>query len=97
MYVYWLNMQEHVARIIRESMLCSTSKPSNGIHGLCNPFLIPTCPWENISMVFVRGLPKNRKGHDYHFVVVDRFNKMCVMMRYRMTIDGKEVLKFLFG
>ena len=48
-------------------------------------------------MEFVGGLQTNRKGHDYLFVLVDRFNKMCILMPYKNTINRKEVANFCFG
>jgi len=39
-------------------------------------------------MDFLRGLTTNRKGNDYLFMVVDRFNKMCIIMHYKKTISG---------
>jgi hypothetical protein len=41
-------------------------------------------------MDFVGGLPTTRKGHDYLFVIVDRFNKMCILVPYKNTINGQE-------
>jgi hypothetical protein len=29
-------------------------------------------------MDFVGGLPMSKRGHDYLYVVVDMFNKMCI-------------------
>lgn len=40
------------------------------------PFLVPSCPWTDISMNFVLGVPKSKHGHDGVFAVVDRFSKM---------------------
>jgi hypothetical protein len=45
-------------------------------------------------MDFVGGLPTTRKGHDYLFVVVDRFNKMCILMPCKKTINGQEATNF---
>ena len=60
--------------------MCSTSKPSNKKLGLYTPLPVPSRPWESISIDFVGGLPISRKGHDYLYVVVDRFSKMCILM-----------------
>ena len=33
-----------------------------------------------VSMDFMGGFPMSRKGHDFLYVVVDRFSKMCILM-----------------
>ena len=48
-------------------------------------------------MDFVGGLPTTKKGNDYMFVVVEKFNKMCVLMYYKNTISGKEEANIFFG
>jgi len=48
-------------------------------------------------MDFVGGLLATRRGHDYLFMVVDRFNKMCVLMSCKNTISGEEATKLFFG
>jgi len=45
----------------------------------------------------VGGLPTTRKGHDYLFVVVDKFSKMCVLMPCKETICRKEATNLFFG
>jgi len=56
--------------------MCAKSKPNNTKLCLYTPFLVPSHPWESVSMDFVGGLPKSKKGHDYLYIVVDRFNKI---------------------
>jgi len=48
-------------------------------------------------MDFVGSLPTNRKGHDYLFMVGDRFNKMCVLMPCKKTTSGQETTNLFFG
>ncbi len=71
------------------------NKPSNREQGPYHPLHVPSRPWESISMGFVGGLPTTKKGNDYLFVVVDRFNKMCVLMPYKNTIDEQEATKIV--
>lgn len=47
-------------------------------------------------MEFMGSLPKIRKGHDYMFMVIARFNKMCVLLPYKNTINMKEVTNIFF-
>ena len=44
----------------------------------------------------VGGIPTIRKGNDYLLVVVDKFNKMFIIMPCKNTIKGKEATKFFF-
>ena len=79
-YCYWPRMQEIVSKYIRGCVICATSKPSNRKLGLYTPLLVPSQPWESVFMDFFRGLPMSRKGHEYLYVVVDQFKKMCILM-----------------
>ena len=47
-------------------------------------------------MEFVGGLPTTKKGHDNMFVVVDRFNKMYVLMPYNNIFVLNSTHKELF-
>jgi hypothetical protein len=58
--------------------------------GLYHPLHVPTRPWEIISKYFVGGIPTTRKGHGCLYVVLDRFNNMCILMPCKNTINGKE-------
>jgi len=66
-------MQDQVVEYIMGCSLCCTSKPSNKKLGLYQPLLVPSHPWECILMDFVGGLPMTKKGHDYLFVILDRY------------------------
>ena len=73
-------MQDDVARFVRGCLLCCISKPINRKQGIYHPLPIPMRTWEIISMDFMGGLPTTKKGHEYLFVVVERFNKICILM-----------------
>ena len=79
-YCYWPRANEIVYKYIKGCVMCATSKPSNKKLGLYTPIPLPSCPWESVSMYFMGRLPMSRKGHDYLYVVVDRFNNMCILM-----------------
>ena len=76
--------------------MCSTSKPSNRKLGLYTPLQIPSRPWESISMDFVGGFPMSRKGHDYLYVVVDRFSKMCILMPFVKQVTTEKATHMFF-
>jgi hypothetical protein len=79
-FCYWPQMKAIVTKYVKGCVMCSTCKPTNRKLGLYSPLPVPSHPWESISMDFVGGLPMTKGGHDYLYVVVDRFNKMCILM-----------------
>ena len=70
--------------------MCAKIKPSNRKLGLYTPLQFPSHLWESVSMDFVWGLPKSRKGHDYLYVIVDRFSKMCILIPCNKQIIAEQ-------
>jgi hypothetical protein len=79
-FCYWPQMKAIVTKYVKGCVMCSTFKPTNRKLGLYSPLPIQSHPWESVSTYFVGGLPMTEGGHDYLYVVVDRFNKMCILM-----------------
>jgi hypothetical protein len=57
---------------------------------------VPSHPWESISMDFVGGFPLSKMGHDYLYVVVDRFVNMCVLMPCKNNIIDEKIVHIFF-
>jgi hypothetical protein len=47
-------------------------------------------------MDFVGGLPMSRRNHDYLYVVVDRFSKMCILMPCTKHITAEQMTQMFF-
>jgi len=47
-------------------------------------------------MDFVMGLPMSRKGHEYLYVIVDRFSKMYILMPCKKKIITEQTTQLFF-
>ncbi|KAF8112798.1 hypothetical protein N665_0061s0007 [Sinapis alba] len=95
-HFYWPNMKREVEKLCARCFICKKAKFKVQPTGLYTPLPIPTEPWVDISMDFVLGLPRTRKGRDSIFVVVDRFSKMAHFIPSHKTDDASLVADLFF-
>ena len=66
-HFFWLKMRRDVERFVARCTTCQKAKSRLNPHGLYMPLPVPSVPWEDISMDFVLGLPRTKKGRDSIF------------------------------
>jgi hypothetical protein len=89
-------MRSDVERFVARCTTCQKATSRLNPHGLYMPLPVPSAPWEDISMDFVLGLPRTRKGRDNVFVIVDRFSKMAHFIPCHKTDDATHVDDLFF-
>jgi hypothetical protein len=63
-HFFWPKMRHDVERCASWCTTCNKAKSRLNLHGLYMPLPIPSVPWEDISMDFVLGLPRTKRGRD---------------------------------
>jgi hypothetical protein len=76
-HFFWPQLRKDVQRFVSRCTTCRKAKSRLNPQDLYMPLPIPSIPWVDISMDFVLGFPRTKKGRDSIFVVVDRFSKMA--------------------
>jgi hypothetical protein len=66
-------MKRDVERYVSRCTTYNKAKSRLNPHGLYMSILVPSVPWENISMDFVLGLPRTKRERDSIFMIVDHF------------------------
>jgi len=95
-HFYWPNMKRDVQGMCDRCIICRQAKSRVMPHGLYTPLHVPKEPWVDISMDFILGLPRSRKGRDSIFVVVDRFSKMAHFIACHKTNDAINIANLFF-
>ena len=75
-HYWWKGMKRDISIFVSRCATCQQVKADHQkIAGLLQPLEIPTGKWNQISMDFIDGLPRTRKGNESIWVIVDRLTK----------------------
>jgi hypothetical protein len=96
-HFFWPKMRRDVERYMSQCTTCNKAKSWLNPHGLYIPLSVPSVPWEDISMYFVLGLPRTKRGRDSIFVVVDRFSKMTHFRPCHKSDNASHVADLFFA
>jgi hypothetical protein len=85
-HYWWPNMKKEIAEYVSKCGICQQVKVEHQrLVGPLQPLQIPEWKWEMITMDFVLGFPKGRKGNDAIWVIVDRLMKSALFLPIKMT------------
>jgi hypothetical protein len=95
-HFFWPKMRRDVVRFVARCTTCQKARSRLNPHGMYMLLPAPSVPWEDISMDFVFGLPRTKRGYDSIFAVVDRFSKMAHFIPCHKTDDASHIVDLFF-
>jgi hypothetical protein len=95
-HFFWPKMRRDVERFVGQCTTCQKDKSRLNPHGLYMPLPIPSISWVDISMDFVLGLPRTKRGRDSIFVVIEHFSKMAHFIACHKSDDAVHIADLFF-
>ena len=93
---YWPRMKRDVERFLDKCITCRQTKSKVRPHDLYTPLSIPKESWVDLSINFILGLSRSKKGNDSIYVVVNRFSKMAYFITCHKTDNTSHIVDLFF-
>jgi transposase InsO family protein len=93
---YFPRMRMDVKKFVNMCIICQDAKRKIQNTGLYQPFPVPERPWDMVSMDFVLGLSRTKRGCDSIFVVVNIFSIMAHLIPCHKTSDATHIANLFF-
>jgi len=79
-HYYWPNMPSDVRSYTSSCPICQRVKPTKQQPPPLQPLEVPLRPFQEITLDWLSGFPKDKQGHDGVLNIVDRFSKWSIMI-----------------
>jgi hypothetical protein len=89
-------MRIDVKNFLDRCRICQHTKGKRHNARLYQSLPILEMPWDAMSMDFILGLPRTKRGYDSLFVVVDKFSKMAHFIPCQKTSDATHIANLFF-
>jgi hypothetical protein len=86
---YWRpNMKKKITKFMAKGRTCQQVKVKHQKPvGKLQPLSIPEWKWKDITMNFMLGLPRGKKGNDVKWVVMDKLTKLAMFLPMTDSVD----------
>ncbi|KAH9111696.1 hypothetical protein AeMF1_013859 [Aphanomyces euteiches] len=83
---WWPRMYKSIARYVASCPTCQQVKSSTSAQAPLHSLLIPDELWSSVSMDYIFGLPRDKRGNTGIWTCVDRASKFLVAVPVKATI-----------
>ena len=84
-------MKREIAEFVANCDVCRRVKAEHQRPaGTLQPLAIPEWKWDKVSMDFITGFSKTKKGNNAIFVVIDRLSKVAQFLTVRESITASQ-------
>jgi len=90
-------MNKDVQDVIKRRVVYEMAKSHTLPQGLYTSLVVPSFPWEVVSMDFILGLPRTQRNKDSILVVVARFSKTAHFILCNKTNDATYIADLYFN
>ena len=94
---WWKDMKRDISIYVSKCPTCQRVKSDQQKPaGLLQPLPVPEGKWDQVSMDFIDGLPRTRKGNDNICVIVDRFTKTAHFIPVKSTRTAQSLAQIYY-